>query len=288
MWRYVLALYVVSYALQGVAIATGGLDSRYFEPLMIATMFLPAILAVGMLWRNGESFTSMAWGIGRLRYLIYAALLPALFAFGCILMITGLGWGTSTHWTLGTYEITLEKGGFLLGLGTQDWGFFALNYLLSALAFSALNGIAALGEEVGWRGYLQDRFVRRYGRGLGITLLGLVWGFWHLPIILVGYNYPETPVLGALLLFPATTVCASFFLAWLTTRAKSLWPAVLAHGSVNTFYGYIIAGMDHTGGSSLAADGLVLVVWGLVAVAAFVAYRSGDPYTRPQPVASAR
>ncbi|WP_445263802.1 CPBP family glutamic-type intramembrane protease [Rhodohalobacter sp. 8-1] len=83
---------------------------------------------------------------------------------------------------------------------------------LPAIPFSIINSIAAFGEELGWHGYLQDKFVCSYGRTLGIRLLGPLWGSWHFPLILpVGYNYPDSLILGAFLLFPATAVLASFF-----------------------------------------------------------------------------
>lgn len=91
-----------------------------------------------------------------------------------------------------------------------------------------------MGEELGWRGFLQGVLVEKVGTTRGIVLLGLIWSFWHLPALLAGYNYPAHPVLGALVLFPAQLIAASFFLAWLTIRSGSFWPAAIAHGAVNS------------------------------------------------------
>jgi membrane protease YdiL (CAAX protease family) len=68
----------------------------------------------------------------------------------------------------------------------------------------------------------------------GIALLGLIWALWHLPALLAGYDYPEHPRLGAFLFMPIQLVAASFFLGWLTLRARSVWPAAIAHGAVNS------------------------------------------------------
>lgn len=271
-WAFVGWLYLISWALQGVVIAQGGLAWANAQPMLAALMFTPALLTLFALWRSA-TWSQVAWGIRRPQYLLYGALIPAGLALLCVGAISLLGWGTPSHWSVTGEGLVIEKGGFVLGQGAQGWAFFGLNYVLSALAFSVLNGVAAFGEELGWRGYLQDRFVRRYGRPLGITALGLVWGFWHFPLVLLaGYNYPETPVLGAVVLFPATAVLASFFLAWLTTRAKSFWPAVLAHGSVNTFFGYIVSGMAYAGEDArLFSDILILAFWGLVALVSFKA-----------------
>jgi hypothetical protein len=40
----------------------------------------------------------------------------------------------------------------------------------------------AFGEELGWRGYAQEKFVGQFGMFGGLLLLGVLWGFWHTPI----------------------------------------------------------------------------------------------------------
>jgi hypothetical protein len=52
------------------------------------------------------------------------------------------------------------------------------------------------------------------------------FGLWHAPVNLAGYNYPQAPVLGALVLFPIQLIAVSFIMIWLIPRARSLWPAV--------------------------------------------------------------
>lgn len=56
-----------------------------------------------------------------------------------------------------------------------------------------LSGLAVVfGEEYGWRGFLQDELVK-LGKRHGVLLVGLIWGLWHLPVILSGiHTYPPT------------------------------------------------------------------------------------------------
>ena len=82
-------------------------------------------------------------------------------------------------------------------------------------------------------GLLQPLLTDQLGLVKGITLLGLIWSFWHLPTLLNGYNYPEMPVLGGFLLFPIRLVATSFFYAWLTVKSRSFIPAAIAHGAGN-------------------------------------------------------
>lgn len=249
----------------------GGIESKAFEMLAPIIMFLPAILAIFIIMITKEGLKSINWKIGKPIYLLYAAFIPSVLALGAIFLISSFGWGEISHFRIVDYKIEISKGRFILGHGSQSMGFFFLNYLLTTIVFSLISGVLAFGEELGWRGYLQNKLINKKGPFWGIIILGLIWGFWHFPIILNGYNYPETPILGAFILFPITTIFASFFLAWLTLKAGSFWPAVIAHGSVNAFIGSFVAGMDYNNENRLFADILMLILWGLIA---FLSYRS--------------
>ena len=56
------------------------------------------------------------------------------------------------------------------------------------LAGITINAVAAFGEEYGWRNYLVNALK---GKNFWVACLfiGVVWGFWHFPIILMGHNY---------------------------------------------------------------------------------------------------
>jgi membrane protease YdiL (CAAX protease family) len=100
--------------------------------------------------------------------------------------------------------------------------------------FSTLGLIATTGEEFAWRGFLQGHLEHELGVLPAILTVAAIWWLWHLPGLLAGYNFPETPILGAFVLFPLQMIGASLFLGWLTIRANSFWPAALAHGAVNS------------------------------------------------------
>jgi membrane protease YdiL (CAAX protease family) len=122
----------------------------------------------------------------------------------------------------------------MLGVGHQSFAFFALNLLLSISFGSVILMLTGgIGEEGGWRGVLQPEMQRRWGPFWGTFLVGLIWGYWHLPVNLAGYNGAQHPILQALLIFQTNTVAMSFVLAWLVQRSGSIWPAALAHAANN-------------------------------------------------------
>ncbi len=101
----------------------------------------------------------------------------------------------------------------------------------AALTAPILNALPILGEEFGWRAYLQPKLLPLGERKMYL-LVGIIWGAWHWPVIWMGYNYPGYPLLGSLAMLWFTFVIGTFF-GWATLRAGSVWPAVIGHGSLN-------------------------------------------------------
>jgi membrane protease YdiL (CAAX protease family) len=93
--------------------------------------------------------------------------------------------------------------------------------------------VLAVGEELGWRGYAQPQLETRHSALAAAIGLGILWGFWHLPIFFIpGLPQADIP-LPAFILF---TVAFSVLMAWLLRRSgRSVLVAALFHASFNTF-----------------------------------------------------
>jgi membrane protease YdiL (CAAX protease family) len=98
-----------------------------------------------------------------------------------------------------------------------------------------LNALPTLGEEFGWRAYLQPNLMA-LGWRRAMLCMGVIWGVWHWPILALGYNYgldyAGAPWLG-MLAFVWFTTTFGIVLGWLTIRGGSVWPAVIGHGALN-------------------------------------------------------
>lgn len=93
----------------------------------------------------------------------------------------------------------------------------------------------ALGEEIGWRGFLLPRVASRVGYTGASLLVGLIWAVWHYPGLLFGtYNAGTNPVY-AVACFTLMVVAMSFAIGWLRLRTRSVWPCAVLHASHNTF-----------------------------------------------------
>lgn len=115
------------------------------------------------------------------------------------------------------------------------WTIVILQIVQALLLAPLINGVATFGEEFGWRAYLQPKLMP-LGARRTMLLMGLIWGVWHWPAILMGHNYgldyPGAPWLGPLAMVWFTLVLG-IFLGWLTLKSGNVWPAVIGHGAIN-------------------------------------------------------
>lgn len=147
------------------------------------------------------------------------------------------------------------KGG-QVDLPPQTW-LLALATIPNLLIASVINTIPAAGEEIGWRGFLFPR-LQPLGTWPAIVVSGAIWGTWHAPVILLGYNYPSVPPwLGLVLMVVFCTLCGGF-LAWLRVRSASVWPAALGHGTLNAAVGATAATFSLAGHPVNTANGTIM------------------------------
>ena len=200
--------------------------------LNTVVMWTPA-LAVWLMWLAGRrrpvlSFSlrpalrrNWKWYLAAWALSLAAAGLGALLYFGV--------YPRDFDSTLPALAPMMEQAGISRGT--------AVSLLLGVLVYGpVINLFFAIGEEIGWRGFLYPALRQRMSTLPACLLVGAIWGLWHTPINLMGHNYgtsyPGFPWLGILGMCLFTT-SAGTFLAWLSERSGSLWPAALAHGTIN-------------------------------------------------------
>lgn len=150
-----------------------------------------------------------------------------------------------------------------------------------------VNSVVAAGEELGWRGWLLPA-LQPLGVWPALLVSGVVWGLWHAPIILLGYNFARPDVTGVLLMVGGC-VAWGVLLGWLRLRSASVWPAVLAHGSLNAVGGIVLLLAAAGETPDLAVVGpLGGVAWLVIAVVSGVIALAGGFRGLPAEPAGAR
>jgi membrane protease YdiL (CAAX protease family) len=245
-WVFVAIAYGISIALGLVIFLGGGLvgdDNFRFHTRQSAViwlmvlMFAPTIANIGtrLITREGWSNTLLRPNFRR-GWLVYVAalFLPILATIvgGAIYYLIFPGqFDISMAWAREAGIIILPPGGEVLAPGVF-FLYMLRGVLLTIVPFGL---VMCFGEEFGWRGYLLPKLMPM-GSRKAVLLLGVIHGAWHWPIIFMGYEYGfgywGAPVVGPLL-FLVFTIYLSSFLAWVTLRSGSVWPAALGHAAIN-------------------------------------------------------
>ncbi len=121
---------------------------------------------------------------------------------------------------------------------------FLLSMLIAGVTIGPfINSFIALGEEIGWRGYLYPTLEKRFSPVKAHIIMGIIWGVWHTPINLTGYNYgksyPAFPFVGivAMCVF---CFSAGVLLSFVAEKTKSIYFAGVMHGAINAISAFSI------------------------------------------------
>lgn len=158
--------------------------------------------------------------------------------------------------------------------------------LVSIPIGAIINSVSAAGEELGWRGWLLPS-LRPLGTWPALLITGAVWGLWHSPVILLGYNFDRPDLVGVALMVGGCIAWGILF-GWLRLRSGSVWPAVLAHGSLNAVGGLVLLLIAAGAVPDMGIVGpLGVVSWVVLAVVAVILAVTGQ-FRRQPPLAPPR
>lgn len=196
----------------------------------VGAMWGPGIAALLTCRLTGRPFASLGWKWGETRWQLLSYLFPlaaCVCAYGFV-YASGLG-GFPNPATVSALRESLrwpEAGTWSVVVG---W------FLLFA-STGFIRGLAsALGEEIGWRGFLGPILHERFGFTKGALLTGAAWGVWHFPIMFFSNYNSATPLWFATPCFVVIVLSLSVIMAWIRMRSGSLWTAAIAHASTNLF-----------------------------------------------------
>src|SRR6185369_5949548 len=186
------------------------------------------------LWVTRRSVRNLGWGWGSWRYQWIAFLVPLGYTLVAYLIIWGAGFGG--FYNTGFAAHVRDRFGLI---GWSDLATLAYFLPLTAL-FGMPNSLSsALGEEIGWRGFLVPELAKSMSFSATALTTGIIWATWHLPVILFGiyHNNSQTglPRWGQVVMFFICVVSAAVIMAYLRLKSGSLWTGAVFHASHNMF-----------------------------------------------------
>jgi uncharacterized protein len=172
----------------------------------------------------------LGWKWGKARYQVMSYVIPLLYATITYVAV----WSSRLG---GFYDRTFVHGvSERFGLGTLPaWAGITLYFLFAATTMMVRSCSSALGEEIGWRGFLVPHLAQRYSFTATALITGIVWALWHYPVLIFADYNAGTPTWYGLTCFTVMVIGDSLIFAWMRLKSGSLWTGVLLHASHNLF-----------------------------------------------------
>ena len=243
--KYLLFTFIIVWVFGGIAVYNGRLGGMLalcmFMPMLGALLVKANIKEMGWRLRIGHNW----------KYFVIAYFAPTVFQF--------IG---AVFYYLVFRDDFAPAEAFQRFMSPEEYEEFVKNgsHYISVIAEEILEDLnpffmlvpvfLALGEEIGWRGFMYPELKDGYGRTKGLLIGGVIHGAWHFPaMILFGYEYGKdyigAPFLG-LVVFCLFTVAMGIVADFLYVKSESIWLPAIFHAMINSeFSPKMVLGNSH-------------------------------------------
>ena len=270
-WRKIGCFYLLTLLFSGVFNAlilhAGKMDVGNLL-FVTGAMWSPGVAAFATKKIFSESVRDLPWRWGGNTNAWLGYLIPIVYAAPVYLFVWLTGLGAFNRSRLATIA--------------QEFRWNNLPPIVTLVGFVLLTASVglipklsrALGEEIGWRGFLVPELSKVAHFPMVGLVSGLMWAVYHYPVLLFADYNAGGPAWYSLVCFTLMVVADSYILAWLTLRSNSLWPAAILHASHNLFVQSIFTPLtSDTGPTKFIIDefgiGMVVTIGVAAAVICF-------------------
>ena len=209
--RHGLGIYIAIVVLLSAGIEGFIIRNPHLDGLIAGLMLVPTLASVVARLALKEGFSDVSFRVGGRQG--WSAIVQALI-FPVVVGLVAYG----IAWTTGLARLDLPPVG---GLVVP----FAVGVVVSLVVVS--------GEEIGWRGYMLTRLIDA-GVPRPVLASGLIWGVWHVPLVLAGvYAAGPSPTVSAVLIMVSIT-SFGYVIARMRLETGSVWPAIVLHAAWNS------------------------------------------------------
>lgn len=235
-------------------------------------------LGIGYLWVNNLTPDDLSLGV------ILVAYSPSLAALVAAAMTRSSSdlMGQLLSWRASPWVYLIAAGFAVAATG----GAFTLSQVFGPPTTFDLAGIGlgigaiiagSIGEELGWRGYIQPRLMRKFNLFWASIIVGLLWSTWHCWTILAPHGLSGDWLLDAVLTY-ARLVPTALLYGWLYHVSKRSLPVVMvSHAAHNIAINALIIPTAAHGFAITLAIGYCLLALLLVLL------RPGDFFSKTPP-----
>lgn len=252
---YTISLYILTFCM-GIFIMIGyyrGIDLSF---LSITQMFYPALIAI-IIEQSSLSMLKYLYIIETIFSIIFGIIslyrMDVIWVFSIISLVihvTFLAIILKGIITQKNSKCKFKKNFFLFMMYILFWliYFGAYAYLegnfqlflqkitnlhlwknfIFYLPIFLVNFLPFIGEEYGWRFFLQPKLQDKYGKFSGTVMVGIIWGLWHIPLSIYYFDSPAH-WLESIACQTLNCVILAFVFAIIYDKSKSLILISLIH-----------------------------------------------------------
>lgn len=268
---FLVLTFIITYIFEFTAMYINSTGKNISQILLTGTgaiaMFLPAVCVIltRIITKEGsaDSYLKLIEFKKNLKYYLIAWFVPSLLIIlGAVLYFIIFRADYSPEME---YLSNVYKGQGVTVTPDQLTALLVSQTVTAIFLAPLLNCITCFGEEWGWRGYLLPKMLEKMSVLPAVIISGIIWGLWHLPLIIMGHNYGVNynfyPY-GGILAMCVFCIFVGAFLSFVTIKSKSCIPAIIGHGAIN---GMASVGIYYskTGGNPFIGPSAVGIIGGL-------------------------
>ena len=207
-------------------------------------MWCPALAAMATLKLNDRNVQDLGWKWPQTKYAVQSWYIPLAYATITYVIV----WSTG----LGGFPNREFMGQLVPMIGLRVSPLLStIAYVLVAGTFGVIKSMAsALGEEIGWRGFLVPQLFKSFSFTATAFISGVIWACWHFPLLIWGDYNSGTPTWFGLSCFTVMVISMSFVFAWMRLKSGSLWTGAILHASHNLYIQAIFTPMTRNTGKT--------------------------------------